>query len=532
MRLKNILISSSGLLLGHALRIQLEETDTERWNERQIKQIPKPVLGAFADHLHTIASLFSSLIGTGVYKDPSEDALDCQHTQHGFGPYCMISYNSNQQCYQEFGCEFYNANINFNNDAKLCCFKNYENLNFEQSFIDIFEQNSDLPIRLFQHNQNNVGQTVKIGSTGAEFQVVAGHFGLAELIYVPNPKPLTNSIIFPTWDSCPFDDAVGYHSMNLLPEDYSDYKVQNYNQDFIHKHFSMCTVEVDILNLEIDNKDVRTLMPYCTFKLLNQECPAEAPLEMSLDQNIQVPNDNLFSAITYIDHSSICCAKAAHDTKETTIIDIDYLKNNTENYNIYDYFNARYQVLKWPHADCAEFEYPKFDLTVNTVELRDKQTYPFSYGDMELTFCTYTKPMSLDDIFSPTSSFDQTLSEIEITPEDENEILTRRCEEDDDCYVPPPADPVTEAPTTQPVTKPVEPVTTPIVKVGTGESVQAPDNAESVDNYMYDYGEDMMGVQRMRDPNEIKDDINDIPALIVVDDHEEQYFLDDNEIKD
>lgn len=430
--LNNINIASS-------LRIELDETDAARWDDRQIKQIPKPVLGAFADHLHTIASLFSSLIGTGAYKDPTEDALDCEHTSHGHGPYCMISYDPSVACYTEFGCEFYDANINFGNDARLCCFKDFENKEFESTFISQFDP--DMPMRLFQSNQNNVGHSYSLSSeqNSPKIEVMAGHFGLAELIYTPYPKAATTSTIIETWTGCPFDDAVGYHSIDILPEDSDEYNFKEMDNDFIRNYFSMCTVEGNGTQVEVHNEDVRTLMPYCTFKLLGQDCPAEAPLSMNFDgvsHGHSLPNDNMFSALTYVDSSSFCCAKSTHDTRETTVIDIDYLKDSDEA-NIYDFFKSRYQVLKWPHADCAEFKFPKFDIMVNTVKLSDKQSYPWAFGDMDLTFCTYTRPLTLDQIFSPTSSFDQTLSEIDISEDKDTDVLTRPCEEDDDCYVPP-----------------------------------------------------------------------------------------------
>lgn len=511
MKFKNFIIKSSILPSIYSLRIELDQTDADRWNDRQIKQIPKPVLGAFADHLHTIASLFSSLIGTGSYKDPQEDALDCQHTEHGFGPYCMISYDENLQCYEEFGCEFYDSKINFNNNAKLCCFKDYENLSFENTFIDVFEDNKDQPIRLFQSNQNNVGNSYTVGS--GEFVVKSGHFGIAEMIYVPNPKPTINSIIFPTWSSCPFDDAVGYHSSDLLPTDYNDYKTQSFNNDFIRKYFSMCTVEIDALDVVVDNKDVRTLMPYCTFKLIDQDCPNEAPLEMSFGHKL--PNDNLFSEMTFIDYNSVCCAKSTHDTHETTIINIDYLKNDTLNSSsdssngsdessIYDYFNSRYQVLKWPHANCAEFEYPKFDLTVNKVILENKQTYPFNFGDMELTFCTYTKPLTIDDIFSPTSSFDQTLSEIEVSTEDENNILTRRCEEDDDCWVP----------------------TTPSIIIEENDDIDE-SHPKVEDTIIPDDIEDINLDDIIVSPTKPIVNLNELPSIVLADDHVPEYFIEE-----
>jgi len=450
-----------------SLRIELEDTDADTWNERQIKQIPKPVLGAFADHLHTIASLFSSLIGTGVYKDPEDDALDCQHTSLGFGPYCEISYSKDQKCYQEFGCEFYDANIKFSNqdeNAKLCCFKNYDNLEFENTFIDQF--NPEQPLRIFQANQNNVGKIYKIGDY--DIQVIDGHFGLAELIYIPNKKADTESTIIDTWSGCPFDDAVGYHSIKILPGDNDEYETRELDNYFIQQAFTMCTVEGNGTKLDISgNEDIKSHMPYCTFKLIGQDCPQETPLAMNFEGTEYghiLPNDKMFEQLTYIDSSTFCCAKSNHDTSQTTIVNVDYIKNQVDsdpNASIYDFFKSRYQVLKWPHADCAQFEYPEFDLSINTVKLSNKNTYPWGYGNMDLTFCTYTKPRTLDEIFSTSSTFDETLSQIDISGLDIDAIVNSEigeslnihsveeilnnsdsnpCDGENDCYVPPAVD--------------------------------------------------------------------------------------------
>jgi len=391
--------------------ITLDQSDNENWSERRIKQIPKPVLGAVADHLHTIASLFSSLIGTGAYKDDdTSDALDCQHTTYGHGPYCIFSYDDKQECYQEFGCEFYDAGLKFASEssqahkAKLCCFKNWEEKEFESSFAQGWSEEQDNDhdhaFRYFQANQNNVGKVYDI--EGKKLQVVAGHYGLAEVIYTPNPKPDTTSHIIDQWNECPFSDTVGYHSVDLMPTDYKKYSFKEFDGVFAEDFFSLCTVEGNGTKIEMkSNQDVKTLMPYCTFKLIGQDCPPEAPLMMNFDHDAtghKLPNDKLYEAVSYIDSSSFCCAKSNHDTHERTIINIDYLTKE-ENENIYDFFKTRYQFLKWPHAECAMFEHPKFDLTENVVKLTGKETYPWEFADMELTFCTYTEPVSLDDLF-------------------------------------------------------------------------------------------------------------------------------------
>jgi len=437
------LLSSSLLLLIrltriNSLTINLDKTDAARWEERQIKQIPKPVLGAFADHLHTIASLFSSLIGTGAYQSTTDsDAIDCEHTTLGHGPYCLISEAQGQsasgnstKCYQEFGCEFYDTGINFGNNARLCCFKGYENKQFESAFIDQIDFSH--PVRLFQANQNNVGKIYDVG--GHDFKVVAGHFGIAEMIFTPQPKPDTvSTIVENTWNGCPFADTVGYHSIDILPEDHEEYISRELTASFVGDAFRLCTVEGNGTKSEVSNEDVRTLMPYCTFKLAGQDCPNEAPLAMRFDDIVaghRLPDDNLYSAITYLDSSAFCCAKSDHDTHERTLINMEYLKSgdSEESTDVYEFFKSKYQVLKWPHADCAEFVYPKFDLTENKVKLTDKRTYPWHHSDLELTFCTYTKPQTWDDIWNPTpsSELDDELNEIEV---DENQgMISMPCD--------------------------------------------------------------------------------------------------------
>ena len=450
------IIFLSGLNLSpqiNSLSITLDKTDTAAatWDERNIKQIPKPILGAFADHLHTIASLFSSLIGTGAYtNNEGTDAIDCQHTSIGHGPYCLISSlipesSSNTSvtetssiCYKEFGCEFYDSGINFNNQARLCCFKGYENKQFEKTFVQTADFSK--PIRLFQPNQNNVGKSYNV--QGHEFKVMPGHFGIAELIYVPNPKPDTKfTILENLWGGCLFADAVGYHSIGIMPDDNKDYGLRELDETFVENSFSFCAVESNGTKIDIKNEDVRTLMPYCTFKLAGQECPPEAPLAMHFTGDTglgsfahKLPNDNLYTATTYIDNDSFCCAKSDHDTRETTRIEMNYLKNSNSvnsEADIYTHFKKEYQVLKWPHADCAEFVYPKFDLQENKVRLTNKKTYPWALADMELSFCTYTVPKSLEDIFNPptASPFDEYLSSITVPEGGDNEILSKPCDE-------------------------------------------------------------------------------------------------------
>ena len=77
-------------------------------------------------------------------------------------------------------------------------------------------------------------------------------------------------------------------------------------------------------------------MPFCTFKLIGQDCPAEAPLNIqsNADNGFNLPNDNLYMIESLIDASSFCCAKGQFDissNSEDLVINLDYLKNLEEN---------------------------------------------------------------------------------------------------------------------------------------------------------------------------------------------------------
>jgi len=554
-----LLILSSTLLLGFnpstiaAFKIEInapgQENPTEiskltRYN--RIKQLPKPVLGAFADHLNTIASLFSSLIGTGAYIDNSQDqdALDCQHmlSPHGFGPYCMISYDSSKSCYQEFGCEFYDAEINFSaedSDAKLCCMKNWDDYdNFEPTFDDSFDPNSNL--RLFQPNQNNVGSIYSINKENAtyELQVKAGHFGIAEIIYSPksNAESLSYHQIINSWSGCPFSEesgqSFGYHTIDSVPSFVDQYKSQSFDQEFVEqdKGLTLCTVEGgDAASQGQETsaaKNILTLMPFCTFKLIGQDCPAEAPLNIqsNADNGFNLPNDNLYMIESLIDASSFCCAKGQFDISSNSqdlVINLDYLKNLEENEqeNPYDFFKDRYQVLKWPGVECAKFEYPEFDLKQQTVKLDHLPVYPWGQADMELTFCVYTKPRDVMDIFDDVNKNIEEQIELLIDdlPKNEEEVLPTSSIDLDLTQVglDTSLDDIING-NEQPVTEEVPLATTQPIETETIAHILLDHrNVESSDYYDLDDHDD-----------EEQDQGNGLPEIITVDDHQLEYMGD------
>jgi len=382
------LISQSSSLV-----VKLEKSDRAFLSEAKLREIPRPILGTFAEHLNSLSSLFTSLVGykpdvLAVNDESSsvseidqmvESAIDCSDNVTPAGPYCLINYK-NSTCEAVFGCNFSKSPSNLPEGSQLCC-SDMES-EFSSEFIDSIDAGKHY--RFFLANQNNVGEFVQIGDL--IFQIRAGFYGISELVYNPKVAPAEHLNLMEGWTGCDYEDD-GYYNIDLVPYDAMSYTSVNADSSFLQNSFSLCAATGEDLNVKV-NGEGASIMPYCTFKIAGQDCPSYAPLELSFNNKQKLPNDNIFKDMTFLDTSNYCCAMSEHKATTKTVINLDWLDEN----QVYSYFQNTYQVLKWPFAPCAEFVYPKMDLKVETVQASGLNVYPFAYGDMDLTFCTYTKP--------------------------------------------------------------------------------------------------------------------------------------------
>jgi len=127
------------------------------------------------------------------------------------------------------------------------------------------------------------------------------------------------------------------------------------------------------------------------------------------DEIVHLPNDQLFQQSSLIDPSGLCCSLTQHKTVDRTVINLDYLPSN---WTMNDF-----QVIKWPYADCPEFEFPKMDLTEHQIEFSGSQEYPWEAADLRFSMCSYKQPIA------PTDGEDNVETETESEPEIEAEDL-------------------------------------------------------------------------------------------------------------
>jgi len=309
-----------------------------------------------------------------------EQDVECSDNLTPTGPYCLINYNVNSTCEAAFGCSFSSSGSNLPAGSSLCC--SDMDSEFSAEFVDSIDSNKHY--RFFLANQNRVGESVAVGDVN--FEIVAGFYGISELVYNPKVAPSEHLNLMEGWTGCDYE-VDGYYNINLVPYDAMSYTNVNADANFLQNSFSLCATTGDDLNVKV-NGEGASIMPYCTFKIANQECPSYAPLELSFNNKQKLPNDSIFRDMTFLDTSNYCCAMSEHKATTKTVINLDWLDEN----QVYSYFQDTYQVLKWPFAPCAEFVYPKMDLTVETVQASGLNVYPFAHGDMDLTFCTYSKP--------------------------------------------------------------------------------------------------------------------------------------------
>lgn len=132
--------------------------------------------------------------------------------------------------------------------------------------------------------------------------------------------------------------------------------------------------------------EIHNIMPFCTFKVDGMGCPSYAPSFLSFPKGSGpvLPQDNMYTATTWLDNSGFCCSLTSQLTVETTKVNLDHLDH--------DFTMSDFQVIKWPYADCPEFEFPVMDLTVYNVSYTNSKVYPFENADMELTMCNYKRP--------------------------------------------------------------------------------------------------------------------------------------------
>lgn len=338
---------------------------------------PEPIMQSFANHLHSVAGLFSSIIGKGnpsnsasfynpaCYLPETEDSA----FPNWSGPYCLISYDDAETCQESFNCNFLQSyNIKLPENAKLCC------RNTNEPWSSKFQE-SETAQRVFSEESNSEN----LPSNG---KVSSGHYGLNEIIFNGRVKPESELYLnkFDMGSACKmWGESLGYYSLNPVPESGS-YGVVNDGGI----ELSVCAMErkFDVVN---GGKEVPSIMPFCSFKITDQTCPDYAPLFLTFPKNVvSLPNDNLFQSTSFIDSSGLCCSLTQHKTVDRTVVNLDYLPSN---WTMNDF-----QVIKWPYAECPIFEFPKMDLIEHDIEYSGNSEYPWAMSDLKFSMCQYKKP--------------------------------------------------------------------------------------------------------------------------------------------
>jgi hypothetical protein len=368
-----------------ALRIDINGVEQASWERNQQNaRVPAPVMDSFANHLHSVASLFSSILGqtpagvaTGAAGFNPAPMAGCYSSEDEFsqfpdwsGPYCLISYDQEASCAAEFNCHFHaDYRTALPEGAKLCCRASNE------QWSDKFTAGHDS--HAFRVFLNDASVEAPNGTL-----VQAGHFGLTEVILHARSKPDKPIYInkFDMGAACKmWGEEYGYYSINPVPE--GEYEtVANGGET----ELSVCAMQ-RMYDQAPAEREVGSLMPFCTFKLQDQSCPEYAPLHLEFPrEHGHLPQDAFYAAQTFLDTSGFCCSLTNHLTVDQTTVNLDYLPAN---WTMNDF-----QVIKWPYAACPVFEFPKMDLTVHEIEYSGKKEYPFEHAGLKITMCAYRQP--------------------------------------------------------------------------------------------------------------------------------------------
>jgi len=354
----------------------------------------EPIMQSFANHLHSVAGLFSSIIGKGnpssggrhfynpaCYLPETEDS----EFPNWSGPYCLISYDDSKTCAEEFNCNFFQSyEAKLPNSAKLCC------RNPNDPWSEKFQDSKDI-LRVFTTDSN----TENLPSNSKS---ISGHYSLFEIIFNSRVKPEAELYLnkFDMGSACKmWGESLGYYSLNPVPES-GNYEVENNDSG----ELAVCAMERKF-QVAHGGKEVPSIMPFCSFKITDQECPDYAPLFLTFPKNVvSLPNDNLFSASSFIDPAGLCCSITQHKTIDQTVVNLDYLPAN---WTMNDF-----QVIKWPYAKCPIFEFPKMDLIEHDIEYSSNSEYPWAFSDLKFSMCQYKKPEVEQEVTEPAPQEDIT----------------------------------------------------------------------------------------------------------------------------
>jgi len=199
-------------------------------------------------------------------------------------------------------------------------------------------------------------------------------------------------------------ESLGYYSLNPVPET-GNYEIKNNDSG----ELSVCAMERKF-QVAHGGKEVPSIMPFCSFKITDQECPDYAPLFLTFPKNVvSLPNDNLFSASSFIDPAGLCCSITQHKTIDQTVVNLDYLPAN---WTMNDF-----QVIKWPYAKCPIFEFPKMDLVEHDIEYSSNSEYPWGFSDLKFSMCQYKKPEIVEEVQEEEKEEQESIAAPEVLPE-------------------------------------------------------------------------------------------------------------------
>lgn len=415
---------AAGLAATHALRIDINGVEQASWEQNQaaVNGMPAPVMHSFANHLHSVASLFSSILGSNGQQlsSASHGAPASSGSSAGVGgavpgcflkedensawgdwegPYCLISYDVDASCHETFSCHYRELESALPYDAKLCCRPSTE------QWSEKFMTHKEHTFRVFLQG---------LPAPDGVAHMFEGHFGLTEAVFHARAKP-ENPLYINKFDlgaACKmWGEEYGYYSINPVPQG-SYGTVQNSDET----ELSVCAMH-RMYDQVSPVREVGSLMPFCTFKLVGQSFPEYAPLHLDFPKEQgHLPQDNLYVAETFLDTSGFCCSLTNHLTVDQTVVNLDYLPAN---WTMNDF-----QVIKWPYADCPVFEFPKMELTTYEIVYNQKQEYPWEFADLKMTMCAYRQPQVTDSSSDEEEAQIEELDEeSEPEPEDSNEPL-------------------------------------------------------------------------------------------------------------
>jgi len=396
------ILPSSSLSLRIEVNGDVALPDTKN-NPQAGAVAPEPIMQSFANHLHSVAGLFSSIIGKGnpssggshfynpaCYLPETEDS----EFPNWSGPFCLISYDDSKTCSEEFNCNFFQSyDAKLPNSAKLCC------RNPNDPWSEKFQDSKDI-LRVFttDSNADNLPSNAKS---------IQGHYSLSEIIFNSRVKPEAELYLnkFDMGSACKmWGESLGYYSLNPVPET-GNYEIKNNDSG----ELSVCAMERKF-EVAHGGKEVPSIMPFCSFKITDQECPDYAPLFLTFPKNVvSLPNDNLFSASSFIDPAGLCCSITQHKTIDQTVVNLDYLPAN---WTMNDF-----QVIKWPYAKCPIFEFPKMDLVEHDIEYSSNSEYPWGFSDLKFSMCQYKKPEIVEEVQEEEKEEQESIAAPEVLPE-------------------------------------------------------------------------------------------------------------------